>query len=298
MKRVIRSPGKVKGKIGGVDIWQVEEIMEYKALSAITSDDALISSLPKWMSRFIDADRHFDLISQSWILHVDGRVVVIDPCTGNGRNFPNFPPAHMLDTPYIERFASTGVRPEDVDFVFCTHLHMDHCGWNTTLRDGRYVPTFPNARYIIVKREFDRWDPRRPDHKPVAPNAETFESSVLPVLEAGLAELIPDTFQISPSLMVEPSHGHTIAHAQLHLTTDTREAYFVGDTFHHPVEMVHPEIDDKTSEDFELLHKTRRLIIETCIAKNALVIPAHFSTPFGGSLRRDNGELVFEPYLS
>ena len=286
-----------KAEIGGAGIWQVEEITQKKPLSAMTGDRDLIERLPKWLfPRFIDAESQVDIVSQSWILIVDGRVVVVDPCTGNGRDFPDFAPAHMLDTPYLERFAATGVRPEDVDFVFCTHLHMDHCGWNTMLRAGRYVPTFPNARYVMVQREFNRWDSRRPDHVPLAPNAGTFENSVLPVIEAGLADLVPDTFSITASLQIEPAPGHTIGHSMLHLAGESREAYFVGDAFHHPIEMIHPDLDSGTCESFALASQTRRRIIETCLTRNALVIPAHFPCAFGGALKLAEGELVFEPY--
>jgi glyoxylase-like metal-dependent hydrolase (beta-lactamase superfamily II) len=286
-----------RAEIGGASVWQVEEITQQKPLSAMTTDGALIARLPQWLfPRFIDAEGQVDIVSQSWIVIVDGSVVVVDPCTGNGRNFPDFPPAHMLDTPYLERFAATGVRPRDVGTVFCTHLHMDHCGWNTLLRAGRYVPTFPNARYVMVRREFDRWDSRRPDHAPVAANAGTFENSVLPVLEAGLAELVPDRFRISKSLQIEPAPGHTIGHSLLHLACGAREAYFVGDAFHHPLEMIHPDLDSGTSENFPLASETRRRIIDTCLSRNALVIPAHFPSPFGGTLLRKEGGLVFEPY--
>jgi glyoxylase-like metal-dependent hydrolase (beta-lactamase superfamily II) len=286
-----------KAEIGGASLWQVEEITQKKPLSAMTGDAELIACLPKWLfPRFIDADAQVDIVSQSWIVIVDGRVVVIDPCTGNGRNFPHFPPAHMLDTPYLERFAATGVRPEEVDYVFCTHLHMDHCGWNTLLRAGRYVPTFPNARYVMVRREFDRWDSRRSDHVPVSANAGTFEHSVLPVIEAGLAELVPDTYQISPSLQVEPAPGHTVGHSLLHLACGAGEAYFVGDAFHHPIEMIHPDLDTRTSENFAQASRTRRRIIDTCLDTDALVIPAHFPCAFGGTLKLVERELIFEPY--
>jgi glyoxylase-like metal-dependent hydrolase (beta-lactamase superfamily II) len=286
-----------KAAIGEAGIWQVEEITQKKPLSAMTGDAELVARLPKWLfPRFIDAEGQVDIVSQSWIVIIDGRVVVVDPCTGNGRNFPDFPPAHMLDTPYLERFAATGVRPEDVDTVFCTHLHMDHCGWNTLLRAGKYVPTFPNARYMMVRREFDRWDSRRPDHIPVPANAGTFENSVLPVLEAGLAELVPDTFKISASLQIEPAPGHTLGHSMLHLISGARQAYFVGDAFHHPIEMIHPDLDSGTCENFPLASETRRRIIGACLGKDALVIPAHFPCAFGGALRRQVGELIFAPY--
>jgi glyoxylase-like metal-dependent hydrolase (beta-lactamase superfamily II) len=284
-------------KFGAADLWQVEEITHKKPLSAMTTDADLISRLPSWMfPRYIDATGHFDIVTQSWIVLVDGKVVVVDPCTGNGRSYPDFPPAHMLETPYIERFTATGVRPEDVDYVVCTHLHMDHCGWNTVLRDGRYVPTFPNARYVMARREFDRWDPRRANHAPVPANAGTFENSVLPVLQAGLAEIVGDRHRITPSLSVEPAWGHTIGHSMLRLATDAKEALFVGDAFHHPLEMIHPELDDQTNEDYPLAVETRRRIIDICLTRAALVVPAHFPCAFGGFLAQREGELLFEPY--
>ena len=289
--------GPSRVKIGGAELWEVEEIAHKKALAEMTTDATLIASLPSWMfPTYIDDAGQFDIVTRSWILIVDGRIGVIDPCTGNDRSFPDFAPAHMLNTPYIERFAATGIRPEDVDFVFCTHLHMDHCGWNTVLRDGKYVPTFPNARYIMAKREIDRWDPRAPGHVPVPQNAGTFENSVLPILEAGLADVVGARHAICPGVEVEPAYGHTIGHSILHLTTASKEAYFVGDVFHHPLEMLHPGLDDHTSEDFGLLHATRRRIIQTCMQADALIIPAHFRCPFGGHLREVTEGPIFEPY--
>lgn len=284
-------------RIGNADLWEVEEIAYKKPLSEMTADEELIASLPQWMfPTYIDADMQVDVIHRSWILIADGRVIVVDPCNGNGRNFPDFLPAHMLDTPYIERFAATGIRPEDVDYVFCTHLHMDHCGWNTVLRDGKYVPTFPNAEYVMVRREVDRWDPRLPGHVPVPQNAGTFENSILPVIEAGLARIVGDRHTICPGLDVHPSYGHTAGHSSLHLTSGAKKAQFVGDVFHHPLELLHPDLEDYTYEDFGQLLHTRRGIIETCLREDALIIPAHFSCPFGGHLRESADGLLFEPY--
>lgn len=292
---IYNGPSRIR--IGEADLWEVEEIAHKRPLADMTTDEALIASLPEWMfPDFIDADWNFDIVTRSWILIVDGRVIVIDPCTGNGRDFPDFEPAHMLDTHYIERFCATGIRPEEVDYVFCTHLHMDHCGWNTVLRDGKYVPTFPNATYVMGQREVDRWDPRRPDHVSVPQNVGTFENSVLPILEAGLAKIVADRHSICPGVEVEPAHGHTMGHSMLHVSSAAKEAYFVGDAFHHPLEMLEPDLDDNTSEDFGLLAASRKHIIRTCMGKGALIIPAHFSCPFGGHLRDREDGLVFEPY--
>ena len=289
--------GPTRTTIGNADLWEVEEIAHKRPLGDMTTDEGLIAALPAWMfPAYIDAEMHFDIVSRSWILVVDGRVIVVDPCTGNGRDFPDFPPAHMLDTPFIERFMATGIKPEDVDFVFCTHLHMDHCGWNTVLRGGRYVPTFPNARYVMARRELDRWDPRIAGHVSVPQNVGTFRNSVLPVLEAGLACIVGERHTICPGLEVEPSYGHTLGHSTLHLTSAGKDAYFVGDVFHHPIEMLHPGLDDNTCEDFGLLHATRRKLIDCCLAEDALIVPAHFSCPFGGYLRETGDGLLFEAY--
>ena len=180
-------------QIGASAIHRVEEATYKLPLSMFGTDD-LIDGHWNWLfPKFADAERNWDMVVQSWIAVVDGKVVVVDPCVGNGRSLPDFPMFHQLETPFIERFAATGFRPEDVTHVFCTHLHSDHCGWNTRLRGGRYVPTFPSARYVIARCEYDRWDTGRPDYDPDELhnrlNAGVFETSVRPVVEAGLAEL-------------------------------------------------------------------------------------------------------------
>lgn len=179
--------------------------------------------------------------------------------------------------------------------MYCTHLHSDHCGWNTTLRDGRMVPTFPNARYYIAQRELDRWNPARPEYRPVPENAGIFEASVKPILEAGLAELVPDRFRLSPSLEIEPAHGHTLGHTVLHLQSQGREAWFTGDVFHHPIELVHPAIDAGTCEDFPATVATRTGLIARLVADGGLLIPAHFAAPHVGFLRETAGIVRFEP---
>lgn len=285
--------------VGNAEIRRVEELRAPLPLAMFDPGGELIQRNAHWLfPQWGDADGNWDMVVQSWIVVVDDRVVVVDPCVGNGRPLPDFPLFDRLDTPFIERFAATGIRPEEVDGVFCTHLHSDHCGWNTTLRDGRFVPTFPKARYFMAQREFDRWDYRRPDYHPVPANEGVFERSVLPVLEAGLAELIEGHHRISPSLEVEPAPGHTLGHTVLHLASAGRDAWFTGDVFHHPIELIHPEIDANTCDDFSQTIVTRRRLIERFIERGALVIPAHFAAPHVGYLREDNGERRFEPLAS
>jgi glyoxylase-like metal-dependent hydrolase (beta-lactamase superfamily II) len=287
--------------VGEARIHRVEEVTYKFPLSMFTADEALIERHWDWLfPRFSDADRNWDMVVQSWIAVVDDKVIVVDPCVGNGRSFPEFPIFHMLDTPFIERFAETGFRPEDVTHVFCTHLHSDHCGWNTRLRDGRWVPTFPNARYVLVRREVERWDPSRPGYDPDELhnrlNAGVFEASVRPVIEAGLAELVDDTHRIGDGLLIEPTHGHTLGHSSLTLSSGAAEACFAGDLFHHPIELFHPEIDANTCERYPTTVESRRRVIARCLARDTLLIPGHFANPGAGYLRGTAEAMRFEPY--
>ncbi len=285
--------------VGKAQIHRVEELSLSFPMDMLKVPDALIERHRDWLfPRWFDAAGNWTMVVQSWIAIVDGLVVVIDPCVGNSRPLPAFPVFDMLDTPFIERFGATGIRPEQVDAVICTHLHSDHCGWNTTLRDGRFVPTFPNAKYYMARREFDRWDPRRPGHLAVDANAGVFERSVQPVLEAGLVELIPADHRISPSLAVCEAHGHTAGHVALHLASAGREAWFTGDCFHHPIELLHPEIDAGTCEDFATALATRQRLIEAIVSTGALIVPGHFAAPHAGYLRESDGERRFEPLAS
>jgi glyoxylase-like metal-dependent hydrolase (beta-lactamase superfamily II) len=205
-----------------------------------------------------------------------------------------YPLFDMLKTPYIERFAATGIKPEEVDYVFCTHLHHDHCGWSTQLRDGKFVPTFPNARYVYVRREYARWDSRPPDHKSVDYNIGVFERSVLPIMEAGLADLVDERHRISDSVAIEPAYGHTLGHSMLHLCSQTSQAYFTGDVFHHPLQIPYPELHLPGCDDLAMAIETRKRVAALCAERNALMIPAHFAKPHAGHVRNENGSFVFD----
>ena len=281
-------------KVGSADIRRVEEMAIVSEMAMLTQDQDLVEANRHWLEpHFLRPDGRRDFIFQSWIVFVDGRIVVVDPCNGNDR--PHlYPFFSQLDTPYIERFAATGVRPEDVDFVFCTHLHHDHCGWNTQLRGGRYVPTFPNARYLFVRREYARWDPASADYQPVDYNAGAFEQSVLPVIEAGLADLVEDRHRLSASLEIEPAYGHTRGHSILHLVSHAQEAHFTGDVFHHPLQIVDPRLHLPGCDDLQQAIATRRRIIDLCVERDALIIPAHFPAPHAGWIRRAGNGAVFE----
>ena len=282
-------------KVGDAEIRRVEEMTIISSMALLTQDQALIDANKDWlMPAFMSADGKRDFVFQSWILLADGKVIVIDPCTGNDR--PHVLPLFRgLNTPYIERFCATGIRPQEVDYVFCTHLHHDHCGWSTQLRDGKFVPTFPNARYVYVRREIERWDPRRPDYRSVEYNAGVFEHSVQPVLDAGLAELVNDGHRLSASVAIEPANGHTLGHSMLLVTSRSQSVCFTGDVFHHPLQISYPELHLPGCDDLAMAIETRRRVANLCAERDALIIPAHFAKPHAGYVRRTWGAFRFEP---
>jgi glyoxylase-like metal-dependent hydrolase (beta-lactamase superfamily II) len=281
--------------VGDARITRVEELRAVMPVELLTEERALIEGV---LRPFLSPDpQSVELVFQSWIIEVDGLKVVVDPCNGNGRKRPNVPYFNDLDVPWLERFAATGVRPEEVDVVFCTHLHCDHCGWNTRLVGGRWVPTFPKARYLFVAREYARWSQYiGPRGEFTDYNAYVFEESLKPIVEAGLAELIEAPRRVSPSLEVEAAEGHTLAHAMLRLASRGRHAYFVGDALHHPAEIYRPDLTFGGAEDQAMAVATRRRIYARAHEEDALIFPAHFAEPhYGRVVRLEDGGFGFAP---
>lgn len=255
----------------------------------------LIETHRWWMApHFLQDGDTWSLNFRSWVVRVDDKVVVIDPCNGNGR--PNsMPMFDMLDVPFLERFEATGVGVEDVDYVFCTHMHHDHCGWNTMLRGGRWVPTFPKARYLFVKREYERWHPDHAaqfQHLPY--NDGIYERSIAPIVEAGLADLVLENHRPTPSLLIEPGRGHTDGHSMLHLSSADEEAMFCGDAFHHPLQLIDHSIKFGDHDDWDAVLQTRRRLVRDSLEREMLLIPAHLPFPHAGRMRECERGLSFE----
>jgi glyoxylase-like metal-dependent hydrolase (beta-lactamase superfamily II) len=284
-------------KIGAARVHRVEELTFKFPMELLTRDADVLRRHEQWLlPNFMDPDRcTFDFSCHSWLVQVDGRTVLVDPCNGNGRVRPVLRQFDHLNTPYIERFEATGVRPDEVDFVFCTHMHCDHCGWNTQLRDGQWIPTFPKARYLFVRREYERWRPDRPEYVTVDYNVGVFEDSVRPIMEAGLADLVPGIHRVSSSVTIEPAYGHTFGHSMLHLISNGTEAYFCGDAFHHPLQLLYPELHLPGCDDLTQAIVTRRELRDLCAERNAVLLPAHFSAPHAGRVSRTSEGYQFQP---
>src|SRR5437588_9348130 len=179
---------------------------------------------------------HFDpatgllkLPIQSWLVRLGRRTILIDTCVGNHKERPTRPKWHRLETPYLDRLTAAGVRPDEIDMVMCTHLHVDHVGWNTRLDNGRWVPTFPNARYVFSKTDYDHFQALDRDPAKGPANHGSFRDSVLPVVEAGLAHMVSGDGALDEHLSFDRAPGHTPGHVVFTLASRGAQAYFSGD---------------------------------------------------------------------
>ena len=234
------------------------------------------------MPRYIDPKTiEVILCIQSYVIKTLHHTILVDTCVGNHKSRPARPSWHMQNSPFIEELAGVGVQPEEVDFVLCTHLHVDHVGWNTKLLDGRWVPTFPNAKYIFSRNEFELWAARYEKGETV-PVPLVYEDSVLPIVEAGQAIIVEDTHQIDDGMWLEPAPGHTPGHVMLNLKSGEETALMSGDVIHHPLQLIRPDWSSRACEDPHLSAVSRTKMLESVADTNTLLCPAHFGSPTMG----------------
>jgi glyoxylase-like metal-dependent hydrolase (beta-lactamase superfamily II) len=286
-------------RIGDMSLSRVEEMM----IPLIEAEKMFPDFGPEtlrehghWLSpRYYDAASKRLLLSiHSWVLRTRHHTVLVDTCFGNHRNRPGFRDGHQLDKPWLENLAAAGVQPEDVDIVMCTHLHIDHVGWNTQLENGRYVPTFPNARYIFSRRDFDFYDAEnRRDPKRKAQHG-AFDDAVVPIVEAGKALLIDGDFAIDDELSIRHRPGHTPGSITLEAKSQGQSGLFTGDILHHPIQVWHPRWNSKFCVDPANAAISRRKVLEHCVEHGSLLLPAHFAAPHCGHVHQAGDAFGFE----
>jgi len=224
-----------------------------------------------------------------FVVRTGRHTILIDSCLGNDKERPTRPQFHRLRTPFLADLANAGVGVEDVDFVMCTHLHWDHVGWNTRLENGRWVPTFPNARYVMARREFDHWQGAHQAGEDT-PHRRAFEDSVLPVVRTGQSVLVEDDYAFEDGLWFESAPGHTPGNVVIHARSRDERAVFLGDVIHHQFQLMKPEWSTLACSDRELSKKTRTRLIEEYAASGMRLLPGHFPAPTVGKIvRRGSG---------
>jgi glyoxylase-like metal-dependent hydrolase (beta-lactamase superfamily II) len=226
---------------------------------------------------------------QTWALRSEGRTILIDTGVGNDKPRPAVAAWDHLSLGYLENLARAGIRPQDVDLVVNTHLHVDHVGWNTRLVDGQWVPTFPNATYLIPRVDFEHWNPAENPNIAGGVNENVFEDSVAPVHAAGQVRLWEGEHVIDGNLRLLAAPGHTPGSSVLVLTSGGDKALFAGDLIHTPLQLEHPELHSCFCEDPATALTTRRDLLGWAAENSALVLPAHFSGHSALEIARDGG---------
>jgi len=214
----------------------------------------------------------------SIVVRTERNNILVDTCVGNDKNRPALPEWHLKNGPYLKDLAATGTPTEAIDYVLCTHLHADHVGWNTRLIDGRWTPTFPNAKYIMARKEVEYWEQVRNNSDEEA-NHRSWDDSVQPIIDANQAVLVDDGYEIEAGVQLVPAPGHTPGNVMLSVDNGKERAFIIGDTLHHPVQVEHPEWSSRFCWDSAMSRKTRQKFLEIIADSGTYVLPAHFATP-------------------
>jgi glyoxylase-like metal-dependent hydrolase (beta-lactamase superfamily II) len=236
----------------------------------------------KWLRPHFVTETGLMILSiHALVVESEGRKIIVDTCLGNDKE-RKIPGWSMLKGSFLEDLAEAGFPRESFDTVMCTHLHVDHVGWNTMLVDGKWAPTFPNARYLFARQEWEYWSQNEQDEfGPVV------EDSVRPIVDAGLAELVDMDHRITSEVWLEPTPGHTPGHVSVRISSQGEEAVITGDMTHHPCQFAHPDWAATVDYDADQSTQTRLDFYARYAEQPVLVIGTHFATPTAGKIVRD-----------
>jgi glyoxylase-like metal-dependent hydrolase (beta-lactamase superfamily II) len=275
-------------RVGDVRIVKVVEFESAVDLSTLFPlfEPSTAKRHPWLWPDFIDEDGLGRMSVHALVVDTGERRIMVDTCIGAHRENLIVPP---LDEAFLDHLAAAGYSIDVIDTVLCTHLHFDHVGWNTRLVDGAWVPTFPRARYLIGRRDWEHW--RNAAHDPGICNiAET----VRPVVEAGLVDLVDTTHQVCPEVRLVPTPGHTPGHVSVVVESRGERAVITGDLAHHPVQYGEPDLGMYADHEASVAASTRRSFLSERAQDGALVIGTHFATPTAGVVRAEGTSFRFD----
>jgi glyoxylase-like metal-dependent hydrolase (beta-lactamase superfamily II) len=220
---------------------------------------------------------------QTFVVRTPKHTILVDTCTGEDKGYPA--PMDFPKQPWLDNFKTAGLGFEDIDYVFCTHLHIDHCGWNTRLRNGRWVPTFPNAKYIFHKDEYAYWEAATERGESPPGNVWTFNCR--PIVEAGQALLVDDAYQLDDTFSLTPTPGHSPHHCCVDIRSRGQHAVVTGDLMHHVLQCREPIWSTIFDTDKRVAEQSRRKFLAQVADTGTLILPIHFPHPTTGRVARD-----------
>ncbi|WP_237065403.1 MBL fold metallo-hydrolase [Loktanella sp. M215] len=287
-------------RIGRFEIERVEEVVlrEPKALFAAW-DEARVDPIRDWFvgDYYDPEDGSFATSIHTWLVRDGDTTILIDTCGGNHKPRPASPRFDGVDLPFLDRLAEKGVTPESVGYVLLTHLHVDHVGWNTRLEDGTWVPTFPNAKYVMTSIERDWRDPERGAKGKSEAPTYPFLDSVKPVLDnhSNVEIVTGDEEGYLPGIDFMPVPGHAPGMMGIRLRDGGDEALFIADVMHQPIQVSNPGWSSKYCENPDLATETRARVLAHAAHTGCLILPAHFGGTHCGYVRRDGDGYTYEP---
>lgn len=278
----------LRWKVGDVTITRVVEVegpTSHKFFLADAHPEA-VKAIPWLQPHFVTAEGQLMSSVHALIVESDGRRILVDTCIGNDKNLPAMPGWSNRAGPFLADLAAAGFARESIDTVLCTHLHVDHVGWNTMRVDGHWVPTFPKARYLVAASEYAHWRDEALAH-PGKQEDHIFQESVRPIADAGLFDFVASDHRLTSAITLEPTPGHTPGHVSVRIRSRGEEALITGDIMHHPAQMARLDWSTPFDTDRAAATAMRKRVLEAVVDRPILVIGTHFAAPTAGRVRRD-----------
>ena len=250
----------------------------------------LPAGTPEWLhAHLADGDACLRLSIHSFVVQTPARRIIVDTCLGNDKRLRPVAYWNHRQGPFLAALAEAGCPAETIDTVVNTHLHIDHVGWNTTLRDDRWVPTFPEARYLIAGAELEHWR----DTATREDTRQMLADSVVPVIDAGLVDLVETDHRICDEVSLVPTPGHTPGHLSVRIVSRGEEALITGDFMHHPCQVAHPEFELTSDSDPAHGTRTRWEMFDRLAGQPVLLLISHFAGATAGHIVREGGGYRF-----
>ena len=267
-------------QIGNVRVSRVVELEVTGGTRFILPDATREKCRPyRWLHpHFMDDAGNLVMSIHALVVDTGQRRIVVDTCIGNDKQ-RDIPAWSNLQTSFLTDLAAAGYPRESIDTVLCTHLHVDHVGWNTMLVAGEWVPTFPNARYLVGQAEWNYWNGVRSSEAVLA-------DSVRPVIDAGLMDFVAEDHRLCDEVRLRPSPGHTPGHVCVCISSAGEDALITGDFIHHPCQMTRPDWCSSADYNQNQARQTRETLLDSCAKRDVMVIGTHFATPTAGRVKR------------
>lgn len=272
-------------RVGDVVITRVVESESPIPPSFMFGDAELpvLGAAPWLKPRYATPDGRLVTSIHAFVLDDGEQKIIVDTCVGNDK-VRVVPFWNRLQGPFLSQMAELGHPAEGIHRVLCTHMHVDHVGWNTRWVGGRWIPTFPNARYLFARTEWEHWSKEAP-----SPGEDIVGDSVRPIVEAGLADLVESEHRISSSVWLEPTPGHTPGHVSVRIRSNGEDAVITGDLMHHPLQIADPGARTTFDSDPEWAQRTREAFLARYTDAPVLVLGTHFATPSAGRIVMEGG---------